>query len=301
MDRIIGPRHAAFQILARGVESRPGLTAPLTRFAPAPTGWLHLGHVLNALFVWHTARAARGRVLLRIEDHDRDRCRPEYEAGILDDLDWLGLRPDVYPGEAFRAGACAGRQSDRDACHLAAARSLIDRGLVYACDCSRRMLAGTGTGSTGAERRYPGRCRDRALPVTDGYGWRVRLDPARIEFDDLLLGARSQVPAEQCGDLLIRDRLGNWTYQFAATVDDADQGVDLVIRGTDLLASTGRQIQLAGLLGRPVPPAFAHHPLIMKAPGQKLSKSDRDTGIRDLRAAGWSPERVFAEALAACR
>src|ERR687895_759561 len=87
---------------------------PLTRFAPAPTGWLHLGHVLNAEYVWGLADALGGRVLLRIEDHDRERCRPEFEAGILDDLDWLGFAPDVYPTALFRAGACDGRQSDRE-------------------------------------------------------------------------------------------------------------------------------------------------------------------------------------------
>ena len=95
--------------------------------------------------------------------------------------------------------------------------------------------------------------------------------------------------------MLIRDRLGNWTYQFAATVDDWRQGIDLVVRGLDLLPSTGRQIQLARLLGRTEPPAFMHHPLVMKTADQKLSKSDRATGIRDLRAAGWSREQVFAE------
>ena len=91
------------------------LSASLTRFAPAPTGWLHLGHVLNALYVWNTARMAGCRVMLRIEDHDRERCRPEYEQGILDDLDWLGFVPDVYPTRMFRAGRSDGRQSDREA------------------------------------------------------------------------------------------------------------------------------------------------------------------------------------------
>jgi glutamyl-tRNA synthetase/glutamyl-Q tRNA(Asp) synthetase len=104
------------------------------------------------------------------------------------------------------------------------------------------------------------------------------------------------MPSRQCGDLLIRDRRGNWTYQFAATVDDMDQGIDLVVRGVDLLESTGRQIQLARLLGRSSPPDYMHHPLIMKSAHQKLSKSDRDTGIRELRAAGWTPAQVIEEA-----
>ena len=276
---------------------RNRVTASLTRFAPAPTGWLHLGHVLNACYVWTTAKEAGCRVMLRVEDHDRERCRPEYEAGILDDLDWLGFAPDIYPTACFRGGRCDGRQSDRAQVYAGAAAALIERGLAYACDCSRRALASGKSGPAGAERRYPGTCRDRRLPLTDGLGWRVRVEPTIECFDDLLLGPQRQSPAGQCGDVLIRDRLGNWTYQFAAAVDDWRQGVDLVIRGIDLLESTGRQIYLARVLGRRAPAVFMHHPLIMKSPDQKLSKSDRDTGVRDLRAAGWSRERVIEEAL----
>jgi glutamyl-tRNA synthetase/glutamyl-Q tRNA(Asp) synthetase len=124
----------------------------------------------------------------------------------------------------------------------------------------------------------------------------VRLAAERIEFDDARLGPQTQTPAEQCGDLLIRDRLGNWTYQFAVAVDDWQQRIDLVIRGVDLLSSTGRQLQLARLLGRGTPPVFLHHRLLMKSPTQKLSKSDGDTGIRDLRARGWTREAVIRAA-----
>ena len=270
-------------------------SASLTRFAPAPTGWLHLGHVLNALYVWNTARAAGCRVMLRIEDHDRERCRPEYERGILDDLDWLELVPDVYPTRMFRAGRCDGRQSDREAVYHEVLHRLRERGLIYACDCTRRSLAAAGARmDPGGELKYPGTCRDRNLPLADGVGWRVRLSAGVEVFDDALLGRQEQSPAEQCGDMLIRDRLGNWTYQFAVTVDDWRQGIDLVIRGVDLLPSTGRQIQLARLLGREVPPIYMHHPLVMKTPDQKLSKSDRATGIRDLRAAGLTREQVLA-------
>jgi glutamyl-tRNA synthetase/glutamyl-Q tRNA(Asp) synthetase len=118
-------------------------------------------------------------------------------------------------------------------------------------------------------------------------------------FVDLRHGLQEQRPSAQCGDLLARDRDGNWTYQFAATVDDLVQGITLVIRGDDLLASTGRQIQLARLLGRDEPPEFLHHPLIMKSPDQKLSKSDGDTGIRELRARGLTPAQVIETAMAA--
>ncbi len=266
--------------------------SPLTRFAPAPTGWLHLGHVLNAEYVWGMAHALGGRVLLRIEDHDRTRSRPQYEAGILDDLDWLGFRPDVFPTPAFRAGRCGGRQSNRHDVYRAAVEILRGHGLVYGCDCSRADILAAADGDTSGELRYAGGCRDRGLPLEAGLGWRVRLDPGRETFDDARLGVQTQDPAEQCGDLLIRDRLGNWTYQFAVTVDDWRQGIDLVIRGEDLLASTGRQIRLARLLGRHRPPAFLHHPLIMKTAAQKLSKSDGATGIRALRAAGQSAAAV---------
>ena len=111
----------------------------LTRFAPAPTGYLHLGHVANALHVWAEARAHGGPVLLRIEDHDRERCRPEYETALLEDLDWLGFVPDIYPTDAFRVGRCESRQSDRGAIYDAMAARLREQGLVYACRCTRRV------------------------------------------------------------------------------------------------------------------------------------------------------------------
>jgi glutamyl/glutaminyl-tRNA synthetase len=269
----------------------------ITRFAPAPTGLLHLGHVLNAAFVWGAARALGGRVLLRIEDHDRERSRSEFETTILDDLDWLGFGPDIFPTDCFRHGVCDGRQSNRESVYVDAAAILERQGLIYGCDCTRKEIAGGSDTGAGLELRYNHRCRDRQLPLDGSIGWRVRIDEGIETFDDLWLGPQSQNPAAQCGDVLIRDRLGNWTYQFAVAVDDWRQEIDLVVRGADLLASTGRQIRLARLLGRTVPPRFLHHRLIMKSPTQKLSKSDRDTGVRDLRAMGWTRERVIEAAI----
>jgi glutamyl-tRNA synthetase/glutamyl-Q tRNA(Asp) synthetase len=267
---------------------------PLTRFAPAPTGYLHLGHVLNAKWVWGLARARGAKVLLRIEDHDRERCRPEYERAILDDLDWLGFVPDLFPTDAFRAGRCESRQSDRLAIYEAAAQDLESRGLLYGCTCSRQQVSATAGDETGGELHYPGTCRDRGIPLGPGVAWRLQLDHGVEAFDDLLCGPQQQDPSRQCGDVVIRDRLGNWTYQFVVSVDDFRQGVDLVVRGRDLLASTGRQIRIARLLGRDTPATFAHHELIMKTPTQKLSKSDGDTGIRDLRLAGRTRDEVMA-------
>ena len=275
----------------------------VSRFAPAPTGWLHLGHVVNAAFVWGLTRAAGGRVLLRIEDHDRQRCRPAYEWALLDDLEWLGFVPDEPPVAQFRAGPCDGRQRDRDAIYVAALAQLQRHAWVYACDCSRAEIRRAQTAQSPSaadgesELRYAGRCRDRGLPWSDGRGLRVHLDPVEERVEDLRHGVVRQTPAEQCGDLLLRDRDGSWTYQYAVTVDDLAQGVTLVVRGDDLLTSTGRQVQLARLLGRRTPPRFFHHPLVMKSALQKLSKADQDTSLQSLRAAGLTPEAVIAEAL----
>ena len=221
-------------------------------------------------------------MLLRIEDHDRQRSRPEYEASILEDLAWLGFTPD----------APLVRQSDRESIYEAALNRLRAQGLVYACECTRREISAAS--GNAAELRYPGTCAAKALPEIPGRALRIRLAPTVERFDDLLQGSQEQRPSDQCGDLLARDRNGFWSYQFAVTVDDLEQGVNLVIRGLDLLASTGRQIQLARLLGRSEPPRFMHHPLVMKSPAQKVSKSEGDTGIRQMRAAGMTPADVLS-------
>ncbi len=251
--------------------------SPLTRFAPAPTGYLHLGHVVNAIYVWGIARAIGGRVLFRIEDHDRIRCRPEYDQALVEDLAWLGFVADEGPV----------RQSDSTSTYEEALDALAQSHHVYACDCSRQMP-------------YGGRCRTRRLAIGAGRGVRVELEPRAQRFDDGLLGPQEQEPATQCGDLLVRDRDGNWTYQFAVAVDDYRQDIALVIRGADVLDSSGRQIQLARMLGRETPPVFLHHPLVTKASGEKLSKSGGDTGVRDLRNKGLSPADVIGRAAAAC-
>ena len=260
-----------------------------TRFAPAPTGHLHLGHVLNAIHVWGIARAHGGRVVLRIEDHDRARCRPEYETALLNDLSWLGFEPDTV----------APPQHDRGARYDQALAALAANGLVYSCDCSRRTIAGDAPDVPNEELRYDGRCRSRDLHESATLARRVRMDDGTEAFIDMLLGPQIGAPSVQCGDLLVRDRLGQWTYQFAVTVDDLDQRIDLVIRGEDLLSSASRQLRLARLLGRVEPIRFLHHPLLRHPNGAKLSKSHGDSGIGELRAAGRSAAEVIG--LAALR
>jgi glutamyl-Q tRNA(Asp) synthetase len=255
-------------------------TPPVTRYAPSPTGYLHLGHVVNAIYVWGIARALGGRVLLRVEDHDRIRCRPEYEAALLEDLNWLGFVPDDGL-EPLR------RQSDDHDAYRSAVARLRQTAHIYACDCSRKDIGG---------EVYTGRCRNRGLAEAPGRGLRVEMADGVERIDDLLLGPLEQAPSTQCGDLLVRDRDGHWTYQLAVTVDDDQQGVTLVIRGEDLVSSTGRQIRLARMLGRRTPPLFAHHPLIIGASGEKLSKANRDTGVRELRRLGLDPAEVIGRA-----
>jgi glutamyl/glutaminyl-tRNA synthetase len=300
----------------RAPEPRAGAT---TRFAPAPTGYLHLGHVANAIHVWGMAAATGARVLLRVEDHDRQRCRPEYEIALLDDLEWLGLVPDEPSLDSLRSGeASPYRQRDRDALHRTALARLVDEGRAYRCTCTRATFerwaadhggAWSGPGCPGGCRESAGADRppdaaqhgiDALLAPGARHGSTVRawIGDGDEPFDDLLLGLSGGRVAPH-GDPVLRDPRGNWSYGFAVVVDDLDQGVDLVVRGRDLLHVTPGQIRLARILGRAAPPRFAHHPLIRKPGGAKLSKADGDTGIRDLRAAGWSAERVLGEAAAA--
>ena len=283
--------------------------------------------------------------MLRIEDHDRQRSRRHFEDAILEDLAWLGFEADeppvrqsersaiyesaldglrrrglVYACDCSRteiASAQAGLKPCTTTDDRAAVddRTAVDGGAAVddklavddrAAVDDKAAVVVQAFRPAETELRYPGTCADRGLAEGPGVGVRVRLEPSVEHFVDRRLGPQEQQPSEQCGDLLVRDRDGNWTYQFAATVDDYVQGVTLVVRGVDLLASTGRQIQLARLLGRAEPPAFMHHALIMKAtvlaggfgfPSQKLSKSDGDTGVRELRAQGWTPARVIERAL----
>lgn len=226
-------------------------------------------------------------MLLRIEDHDRVRSRPAFDAALLEDLAWLGFVADAGPL----------RQTDDKAPYAAALDRLRDSGLVYGCDCSRTTFE---TWAHEHGRRWhgpgcPGACRSRRL---DGPVLRAALGGASERWVDIVVGACTD-EVEPAGDLVVRDRDGNWTYGYAVVVDDQRQGIDLVIRGRDLLAATAAQIRLGRLLGRAVPATFAHHPLVMRPDGRKLSKADADTSVRDLRAAGRTAADLIGEAAAA--
>ena len=283
----------------------PAGLPPTSRFAPAPTGRLHLGHLANAIYVWGLARRLGGRVLLRIEDHDRQRCRPEYEMALLDDLDRLGIAADEPSTDELRAGTSSYRQSDNDAIYASALSALRGHGLVYACDCSRTTFDNwrAANGRAWSGPGCPGACREPGLPigraltasVASGLSLRVALGDGEETWDDMLRGP-SSAPVAAAGDLPVRDRNGNWTYSLCVVVDDLRHGVGLVVRGEDLIDATSDQICLGRLLGRETPPSFAHHPLVRRPDGSKLSKADGATAIGELLNADHSPEELFGEA-----
>ena len=233
------------------------------------------------------ARAAGGRVLLRIEDHDRQRCRPEFDVALLEDIRWLGFIADAGPL----------RQSEDDAPYQTGLATLREGGLVYGCDCTRATFDAwaVANGRPWSGAGCPGACRERGL---DGPVLRVALGGGKERWMDALVGP-CEGEVSETGDLPVRDRNGNWTYGFAVVVDDLWQGVDLIIRGRDLLDSTPAQIRLDSLLGGDAPTTFAHHGLVRLPDGRKLSKADGATSIRDLRAAGRSAPELIGEAAAA--
>ena len=251
------------------------------RFAPSPTGYLHEGHLLSALYVWAAAKKWDLSIHLRIEDHDRGRARPEYIESIYDDLEWFGFRWDSQS-----------IQSERTSLYEAALKTLEKQGLVYPCYCSRKQLEEENPKSETGEIIYQGKCRTlgTAAPASAPHNLRVIIPDKVISWHDMRLGDFSENPKLQCGDFPIRDREGQWTYQFAVCVDDIEEGITHIVRGEDIRSSTARQIALMRLLGRETPPLYLHHPLIVDPAGKKLSKRERAHSIRQDRDAGISPE-----------
>lgn len=228
------------------------------------------------------ARAARGRdVLIRIEDHDQQRSRPEFTASIREDLHWLG----------FESSEPYVQQSQHFERYEQAVPKLSSH--VYRCRCSRKeILERNPKASSAGELCYDGHCH----ALNEGPNLRVRMPDGDIAFDDFVLGPTRQNPALQCGDLLIQDREGQWTYNFAAAVDDVEEDIGLIIRGQDIFPSTARQIVLHRLLGRVESPYFVHHPLIWADSEKKLSKRDHSTSIEQWRKSGLSAGDILGRA-----
>ena len=276
----------------------------VTRFAPSPTGRLHLGHAYSALLGWRAAREAGGRFLLRIEDIDPVRCRPEYTDGILEDLRWLGLDWDGAPRIQSR--------------HLPEYRAVLCRlegmGLLYPCFCTRadiaREVAAIGHAPHGPDGvLYPGTCRrltpaQRAARIAAGDAYALRLDMgaalARLDgplfFEEEGRGRLRCDPA-RFGDVVLARKDIPASYHLCVTHDDALQGVTLVTRAEDLLPATDLHRLLQALLGWPAP-RYRHHGLLLGPDGRRLSKRDKAPTLAALRQAGRTPEEVRALASA---
>ncbi len=266
----------------------------VTRFAPSPTGYLHLGHAFSALTAWRRARELGGRFLLRLEDIDQARCRPEFATAILEDLAWLGIDWD---GEV--------RVQSR---HLPEYRAVLDalsgRGLLYPCFCTRADIhqAASAPHTPDGAPLYPGTCRvlsedERAARIAAGERYALRLDMAHaltmpLTFEEEGEGTIVCHP-EQFGDVVLSRKDAIGSYHLCVTHDDALQGVTLVTRGEDLKPATHLHRLLQALMGWPTP-TYAHHRLITDSTGRRLAKRDRAATLRELRAQGHSPAQVRA-------
>jgi glutamyl-tRNA synthetase len=264
------------------------------RFAPSPTGDLHLGSAASALVGWLSARSNGGAFVLRVEDIDTPRVRPGVEAGQMEDLAWLGL--DWDEGPDVGGPHAPYRQSARTDRYDAVIADLERRGLVYPCDCSRAEIARVASAPHEGEEgpRYGGLCRDKS-PGDRRFkrppAMRLRVPERRIAIDDRLHGGLAENVFETVGDFVLRRGDGVYAYQLAVVVDDIQMGITEVVRGADLLSSAARQTLLAELVGGRAP-RFAHHPMLVAMDGSRLAKRASSTSIRALRAAGASPRRL---------
>lgn len=272
----------------------------VTRFAPSPTGYLHLGHAYAALFAWHAARSRGGRFLLRIEDIDQTRCRPAFMHAILEDLAWLGIDVDG----PVRV------QSEHMSDYRTALDRLADRGLTYPCFCSRTDIAREVAASVSAPHApdgsliYPGTCRTLPAPaaaerMAGGERYVIRLDVTRavaqlrepLSFQEERQG---RIPCDPAafGDVVLARKDTPVSYHLCVTHDDALQGVTLVTRGADLRPATDIHRLLQVLMGWPEP-HYAHHRLLTDASGRRFAKRDGSLSLRELRASGRDPVEVI--------
>jgi len=267
-------------------------TSPVvTRLAPSPTGLLHLGHARSFALAWLHARSRGGRVVLRVEDLDRERCKPQLVDACVRDIAWLGLDWDGEP----RVQSHSLEPYDR------ACRELLSNARAYACTCTRAEIAAlSAPHADDGEQRYPGTCRGRfaspdAARASTGResGLRLAVEPGPLAVRDELRGECTFDVAAEVGDFLVRRRDGAIAYQLAVVVDDALDGVTDVVRGDDLLPSAARQVLLQRALGLPTP-RYWHLPLVTDEHGARLSKRRGDIGLSQLRERGVDPRTVLA-------
>jgi len=276
------------------------------RYAPSPTGDLHLGNLRTALLSWLFARCTDGQFVLRIEDLDRPRVRSGASERMLFDLRWLGL--DWDEGPDIGGPHAPYIQSKRQEIYSTYLHRLLNKGLIYPCYCSRAEIFRAASAPHGYEGpRYPGTCRYLTQAQRRQYeannrrpSMRFRVDDERtVSFTDLLVGPVEQHVQHDIGDFIVCRSDGIFAYQFAVVVDDALMLINQVVRGVDLLQSTARQILLFEALGFQVP-TFAHVPLLFDEHGKRFSKRTQSAGLEPLRAAGATPAEIVGQMAAEC-
>lgn len=260
------------------------------RFAPSPTGPMHLGNAWTALLAWLQVRAAGGTMVLRMEDLDPDRSRPAYAAALQEDLCWLGLDWDEGPDVGGAYGPYC--QSVRAEFYREAFEGLASAGLTYPCYCTRAGLAAAAPHASDGEQRYPGTCRSgNAVRPDRKPAMRLLVPAGSISYTDLLYGEVTQNIEQTVGDFVLRRSDGVYAYQLAVVVDDAAMQITHVLRGNDLIASTPRQLLLYRLLGLNQP-VFTHVSLLLGQDGSRLSKRHGDLSLAALRNDGVRPEKI---------
>lgn len=270
--------------------SAPSPTPVVGRFAPSPTGRMHAGNIFAALVAWLVAKSQGGRMVLRVEDLDRERSKPRFVSDVQRDFESLGLTWDEGP--YF--------QHDRDEAYRAAFDALAGRNLVYPCFCTRADLHAASAPHRGEKPVYPGTCRSLSADERSARAAATGRVPAErlivpdrvYGLDDLVQGPYTQNLARDCGDFLVRRSDGAFAYQLAVVVDDAEQGMNSVVRGMDLLCSTPQQIYLQELLGLPGA-VYAHVPLIVGERDRRLSKRDRDAALDELLVRFKTPAAII--------
>ncbi|MDE5837264.1 MAG: tRNA glutamyl-Q(34) synthetase GluQRS [Paramuribaculum sp.] len=269
----------------------------ISRFAPSPTGRMHLGNIFTALISWLVAKKAGGKWLLRIEDLDPQRSRLEYARQIEDDLLWLGLEWDEGGVDSVGSNGSY-MQSKRGDIYEAALKKLTDKGLTYPCYCTKADIAATNAPHASDGRIiYPGTCRPadgKSTPQSDkSPATRLLMPHCRIDCTDMVFGQFASDMAAEWGDIVLRRADGAWAYQLAVVVDDAAMGVTHVVRGSDLLGSCAPQTLIASLLGVEAP-QYIHLPLICNKSGLRLSKRDSSLAMDRLRA-DFTPAQIIGK------
>ena len=267
------------------------------RYAPSPSGRMHLGNLMCCLLAWLSAKSKGGQVLLRIEDLDTVRCPRVYADAIVDDLAWLGLAADGPTPTVY--------QSERSGIYQQYYDILLKKGLVYPCFCSRSQLhAASAPHRSDGQVVYAGTCRGLSdaevarRSLTRAPAFRVQVPDEEIAFTDGHLGRYAENLARDCGDFYLRRADGVFAYQLAVVVDDALMGVTEVVRGSDLLSSTPRQLWLYRELGLTAP-QFYHLPLLLAPDGRRLSKRDGDQSLENLRAR-YTPQEIIGKLAYVC-